>query len=83
VSKSYVGYTKRLVDKMREDYTIFDVMELFLDFVKNSGDVYMPKEKIKMVIKDFLSEQDIPLFNELAEDETLMLEKWTKAVNGE
>ena len=68
---------------MREDYTIFDVMELFLDFVKNSGDVYMPKEKIKMVIKDFLSEQDIPLFNELAEDETLMLEKWTKAVNGE
>ena len=79
---NYVGYEKRRMENMEEDYTILDVMALFLDYVSESDDEYMPKEKIKLVVSDFLSDQNIPTTKLVNEDELEMLEMWNKSVLG-
>ena len=79
---NYVGYEKRCMENMEEDYTILDVMALFLDYVSESDDEYMPKEKIKLVVSDFLSDQNIPTTKLVNEDELEMLEMWNKSVLG-
>lgn len=80
---NYVGYEKRRMENMEEDHSILDVMELFLDYVSELDDEYLPKEKIKLVVSDFLSDQNIPTTKLVNEDELEMLEKWNKSVKGE
>ena len=83
VRTNYTGYEKRRMENIEEDYTILDVMELFLDYVSDSDDEFMPKEKIKLVVSDFLSDQNIPTTKLVNEDELEMLEAWNKSVRGE
>lgn len=79
-NKNYVGYEFHRL-KNDETLPISEVMEMFLEFVKE----YEPQvyEKSRIMVSDFLSDNGIPARNVLAEDEILMLDKWIKSVKGE
>ena len=80
-NKNYVGYERNQLLKNDTEMLISEVMENFLKFVKE----YEPnlEEKMKIMIGDFLGDNNIPSMNVLAEDEILMLDRWNKSVLGE
>lgn len=82
-NKNYVGFETRKFREEKSEYSIREIMKEFFEYVRESDDKFMPKEKIKLVIEDFLAENDIEPINVVAEDELLLLERWNKSVLGE
>lgn len=78
-NKNYIGFETRKFQAEESIYSIREIMKEFLEYVKDSDDEFMPKEKIKLVVEDFLAENEIEPMNVVAEDEILLLEKWSKS----
>ena len=76
---NYVGFETRKFRAEESNYSLREALKEFLEYVKDSDDEFMPKEKIKLVVEDFLAENEIEPMNVVAEDEILLLEKWSKS----
>lgn len=79
-NKSYVGFETRKFRGEESNYSLREALKEFLEYVEDSDDKFMPKEKIKLVVSDFLAENEIEPYNVVAEDELLLLDKWSKSV---
>lgn len=78
---NYPGYERnRLISNDKEEY-ITETMQEFLEFVEECDPNLLPK--IKIMVGDFLSDQNIPTKELVNEDELEMLDKWIKSVKGE
>lgn len=80
MNKPYIGFYKKKIENEEKEFTIREIMEEFMGYVLKSDDSYMPKEKIKVIISDYLGDNGINPLEWVKEDEQSMLEKWNKAV---
>ena len=78
---NYVGFETSKFRAEKSEYSLREALKEFLEYVKDSDDEFMPKEKIELVVGDFLAENGIEPTNVVAEDEMLMLDKWDKSVS--
>lgn len=79
---NYVGFETSKFRAEKSEYSLREALKEFLEYVKDSDDKFMPKEKIKLVVADFLAENDVESINVIAEDELLLQDKWNKSVEG-
>ena len=79
-NNNYVGFETRKFQAEESIYSLREALKEFLEYVKDSDDEFMPKEKIKLVVGDFLAENGIEPINIVAEDELLLQDKWNKSV---
>ena len=80
-NNNYVGFETRKFQAEESIYSLREALKEFLEYVENSDDELMPKEKIKLVVGDFFAENGIEPINVVAEDEVLLLDKWSKSCN--
>ena len=79
-NNNYVGFETRKFQAEESIYSLREALKEFLEYVKDPDDEFMPKEKIKLVVGDFLAENGIEPINIVAEDELLLQDKWNKSV---
>lgn len=77
---NYVGFETRKFRAEESNHSLREALNEFLEYVKDSDDEFMPKEKIELVVGYFLAENGIEPTNVVAEDELLLQEKWNKSV---
>ena len=74
-NKNYVGFETRKFRAEESNYSLREALKESMEYVENSNDEFMPKEKIALVVGDFLAENDVEPMNVVAEDELLLQEK--------